>query len=378
MRKIAGVLLVVSVVFGSASAAQANKKPAALKTKNVVLITTDGVRWEDIFRGPDETLMNRELGGIRDAVKVKAEYLRPTAEENRRNWMPFFWEVIAKQGQIYGNQSKGSMARITNTFRFSYPGYNEMFTGRFDPQINTNDFGPNPNVTVFEWLQQMPEFKGKVSAFGAWFAFPNIFNRERSGIFARGQWETPTAPNVKMTAEEARLDELYRTTIRQWSDEIPDSFLQAAVKDHIKRHRPRVLFVGYGETDKWAHLGRYDQHLRSAKLVDQFIAELWAMMQAMPQYRGTTTFIITTDHGRGQLADWKNHNDKVAGAENIWLAVMGPDTPALGERSGAEAITQSQVAATVAALLGKDYHGAMKANGKDVGAPLAEAVGRNR
>ncbi len=345
-----------------------------LKTKNVVVITTDGVRWEDIFRGPDESLMNREIGGIRDATKTKADYLRPTAEERRQNWMPFLWETIAKQGQIYGNQDKGSIARITNTFRFSYPGYNEILTGRFDPQINTNEFGPNPNVTVFEWLHQMPEFKGKVSAFGAWFAFTNIFNRERSGIFARAQWETPTAPGIKMTPEEARLDELFRTTVRQLSYEIPDSFLQAAVKDHIKRHRPRVLFVGYGDTDSWAHLGRIDQYLRSGKLVDQFIGELWTMMQAMPQYRGSTTFIITTDHGRGQAMDWKNHGEKIAGAENIWMAVIGPDTPALGERSGIEPVTQSQVAATVAALLGKDYHGAMKEKG--VGAPLADVVGK--
>lgn len=372
MRKIRSYLVVaalcVSVVVQDAPA------QAKLKTKNVVVITTDGVRWEDIFRGPDESLMNREVGGIRDAVKVKAEYLRTGAEECRKNWLPFFWETIAKHGQLYGNQDKGSAVRITNTFRFSYPGYNEIFTGRFDPQINTNDFGPNPNVTVFEWLNQMPEFKGKVAAFGAWFAFPNIFNRERSQIFARGQWEPPTDGKSKMTADEGRLDELYRTTVRQWSDEVPDSFLHAAVKDHIKRHRPRVLFVGYGETDKWAHLGRFDQHLRSGKLVDQFIAELWMMMQSMPQYRGSTTFIITTDHGRGQGLDWKNHGDKIAGAENIWMAVLGPDTPALGERSAIDAVTQSQVAATVAALLGKDYQGAMKVIHKEVGAPLAEAI----
>ena len=370
MKKLLAVAIVVGGLVSWPAVAQTK-----LKTKNVVVITTDGVRWEDIFRGPDESLMTREIGGVREALlpKLKADYLRPTPEEARRNWLPFFWETIAKQGQIYGNQDKGSVARITNTFRVSYPGYNEILTGRFDPQINTNDFGPNPNVTVFEWLNQMPEFKGKVSAFGAWFAFPNIFHRERSGIFARGQWEPPTDGKSKMTPEEARLDELYKITIRQWSDEIPDSFLQLAVRDHIKRHKPRVLFIGYGETDKWAHLGRIDQHLRSAKLVDQFIAELWAMMQSMPQYKGSTTFIITTDHGRGQLADWKNHGDKIEGAQYIWMAVMGPDTPALGERKNIEPVTQAQVAATVAALLGKDYHGTVK----DVAAPLKEAISKH-
>jgi len=47
------------------------------------------------------------------------------------------------------------------------------------------------------------------------------------------------------------------------------------------------------------------------------------------------------------------------GSENIWIALMGPDTPALGELSNTAAVTQSQIAATVAAFLGKDFHQAM-------------------
>ena len=39
----------------------------------------------------------------------------------------------------------------------------------------------------------------------------------------------------------------------------------------------------------------------------------------------------------------------------MWLAVIGPDTPALGERRNAASVTQSQIAATIAALLGLDY-----------------------
>lgn len=42
------------------------------------------------------------------------------------------------------------------------------------------------------------------------------------------------------------------------------------------------------------------------------------------------------------------------GAENIWVAVMGPDVPALGERTAVE-VTQSQIAATIAALVGEDF-----------------------
>jgi hypothetical protein len=38
----------------------------------------------------------------------------------------------------------------------------------------------------------------------------------------------------------------------------------------------------------------------------------------------------------------------------MWIAVLGPDTPALGVRRDIKA-TQSQTAATVATALGKDF-----------------------
>ena len=34
-----------------------------------------------------------------------------------------------------------------------------------------------------------------------------------------------------------------------------DSFLVHAAVDHIKQKRPRLAFVGFGETDEWAHAG---------------------------------------------------------------------------------------------------------------------------
>jgi hypothetical protein len=41
------------------------------------------------------------------------------------------------------------------------------------------------------------------------------------------------------------------------------------------------------------------------------------------------------------------------------MAFLGPDTVALGEREMAAPVTESQVAATLAALVGEDYHAAV-------------------
>lgn len=104
--------------------------------------------------------------------------------------------------------------------------------------------------------------------------------------------------------------------------------------DYVRSSHPKALFVGYGETDNWAHSGRYDLVLESCRQFDHFVEQLWTTMQAMPEYKDNTTFLITTDHGRGHgLIQWKEHGVDQKGSENIWFGVIGPDTPALGERS---------------------------------------------
>ncbi len=62
------------------------------------------------------------------------------------------------------------MAQVTNGKAFSYPGYNEMSTGFPNDAIDSNEFGPNPNPTVFEWLNKFDEFRGRVAIYGTWNA----------------------------------------------------------------------------------------------------------------------------------------------------------------------------------------------------------------
>ena len=61
-------------------------------------------------------------------------------------------------------------------------------------------------------------------------------------------------------------------------------------------------------------------------------------------------------------------------ADVLWLAGFltppTPDTRPLGERKNIAAVTQSQIAATVAALLGEDYNAAEPRAGK----PIADVL----
>jgi hypothetical protein len=340
-----------------------------LATRNVVLVTADGVRWQDIFRGADPALLNKDDGGVTDVDSLKRDFWRESPEARREAMMPFLWNVIGRQGQIYGNADKGSPAKVSNTMAFSYPGYNELLTGAPDPRIDSNDKFPNPNVTVFEWLNRKPTFHGKVTAVGCWDVFPYIFNVERSGLYVNAGW-VPLEPPV-LSESQAMLNTLIIQAPRMWDDSREDSLTFQVALEHLKRSSPRVFYIGLGDTDEHAHSARYDKYLRALRDTDTNLKLLWEELQSRPQYRGTTTMIVSTDHGRGTAPrGWRDHGAETAGSEAIWIAVFGPDTPALGERTNTAIVTQSQVAATLAALLGEDYCAAFPAAAK----PIADVI----
>jgi hypothetical protein len=163
---------------------------ARLATQNVVLVTTDGLRWQEVFRGAEEALMDRR-GGVRNPEALKKLFLRSTPSERREALLPFFWNVLARQGQLFGNLDQESPVRVSNGLNFSYPGYHEMLAGYVDRSIDSNSKRNNPNRTVLEWLQQKPAFQGKVAAFCTWDVFPYILHVERSGLVMQSSWEPP-------------------------------------------------------------------------------------------------------------------------------------------------------------------------------------------
>lgn len=357
-------------IAGIAGPVQARDATPALHTENVVLIVPDGLRWQEVFTGAEQALLNDTTGGSWMPEKMLLDnFWRDDVAERRALLFPFLWGTVAKQGQVFGNKLAGSSAHVTNPMWFSYPGYNEILTGVGDPRIDSNEYGPNPNTTVFEWLNGQSGLRDRVAVFATWGEFHDIFNEARSHLKVQAG---PTPPKTgRLTPRDELLNELYRTTTHLDYDDPSNALMHVAMRDYVQAKKPRVLFVGYGETDSWAHSGRYDQVLAAAHQFDKFVAELWDTMQAMPQYRGKTTFIITTDHGRGSGPEqWKDHGTEEPGSDDIWIAVMGPDTPALGERRDIPAVTQSQIAATLAALLGKDW----RAVNPNAGAPLPDVI----
>lgn len=325
------------------------------KTENVIVVTLDGFRWQEMFGGADESLMNKDSGGVRDVLGLMKRYWRTSPAVRRQALMPFFWETIAKKGQLFGNPVKKAPVLLTNGLKFSYPGYNEIFCGFGDERITSNDRRDNPNLSVLEFLNNKPAFRGKVEAVCTWDVFPFIFRSRQNGLAVHAGWRPLQGD---LTERGRHLNELMEQMPRYWPDNVYDVFSMEAARMTLEARRPRVLYIGLGETDEWGHGRRYDLYLDAAHNADKFLAELWDKMQKQPQYRDKTSLIVTTDHGRGSTrVDWTDHGKKVTGAEFIWIGVLGPDTPALGERENVET-TQGQIAATIAKLLGEDFNAA--------------------
>lgn len=347
------VTVLVLIVPVTAVAAEPGRK-----TENVIVVTLDGFRWQELFGGADETLIDAKQGGVRDVTRLRERYLRDTASARRETLLPFLWGTVAKQGQVFGNPARKAAARSTNGLKFSYPGYSEIFCGVADPRIDSNAKKDNPNLSVLEFLHGRPAFRGKVEAVCTWDVFPSIFRTRLSGLPVHAGWEPLKGDRLNDRERQANL--YLEQLPRMWPDNAFDVFTMEAARSALERRKPRVLFIGLGETDEWGHGRRYDLYLDAAHKADRFLADIWERVQKDPQYQGKTALIVTTDHGRGSTrVDWTDHGKKVPGAEFIWIAVMGPDTPARGERESVE-VTQSQIAATIAALLGEDFTAASK------------------
>jgi Metalloenzyme superfamily len=314
-------------------------EPVAEPVPHLLLVTLDGLRWQEVFGGADSVA----LRGRADAAELAREWWRPTREERRARLLPFLWGEVARRGQLIGDRESGGGMRVTNGKYFSYPGYSELLTGRADNRIDSNDKIPNPNVTVLEWLAHRPGFRGSVAAAASWDAFPWIINQDRSGI----------PVEVGQDSVIARMAELMP---KLWKETRFDLLTHRSALDRLWAAKPpRVLYVALGETDEWAHDGNYAQYLDAARRNDAMIRELYQAFAGHPAVRGNVTLLVTVDHGRGDGPGWTDHGRDRPEAGWVWMAALGPGVAARGSRSDVRDATLAQVAATAAAALGEDY-----------------------
>lgn len=290
------VLFVVSFAFtassltGTVSAAG----PAGYRTRHVIVAVMDGVRFSETFGDPEH------------------------------KYVPRMWREIMPQGTLYTDfRNEG----ITVTRQ----GHSTIASGTWQMAING---GPRLTMPTFfdYYREESGAAAGKTWAifgkgsysFAPYSSFPTYLDR----------W----APKAKIGIGEGSLDD--------------DRKVLAETLAVMKEYRPALMFVNFGYTDHSAHVKPFEEYTRAVAGVDDIFATLWAAVQSDPDYRDTTTLVLTNDHGRHDDAHggFAQHGDACEGCRHLFLLVAGPDTkkgvvidrPAL----------QIDIAPTVGELLG--------------------------
>jgi hypothetical protein len=339
--------------------------------RNIILVTLDGVRIQELFTGMDPQIAATEAdSGAEDIEVTRKRYWRETARERREALMPFFWKALVPAGMVLGNQALGSPVTVRNPMWFSYPGYSEILTGEPQADVQSNDLVRYPHETVLDYILRKLALKPtEVAQIGGWDGFKMAASQSDGAFFMNGAYDS--VPAGLSTPEMDYLVALRRQVMELWEEGSNDALTFRLALAYLKQHQPRVLWLGLGQSDDWAHARRYDRLLDYLHLADSLLEELWGTLQSMDGYRDRTTLIVTTDHGRGRTPqDWVDHDTGIEGSQDIWIAIIGPDTPARGEVSNHPGVTQSDIAATMLQYLGLDHR---KFN-PDAGPPISGSL----
>ena len=104
-------LLFLFVFSASVSFAQQHK------TENLVIVTLDGMRWQEVFGGGDPVLM-KDKRFTHDSGTVAALFGGEERTERCRKLFPFLWSTVAVRGQLYGDRLSGSEVNNANPYKF--------------------------------------------------------------------------------------------------------------------------------------------------------------------------------------------------------------------------------------------------------------------
>jgi hypothetical protein len=346
----------------------ADSQTASVIGERLVLVTLDGSRIQEMFGGIDVEILRSTLpkGAAVESDPTYRRFHADTPEARRRKLMPFFWDVLmTRHGSIAGNPRQKSAVTLTNAHRFSYPSYSELLTGEVDDEvIKSNDRVHNPRVTLLEALKAHLKLSSlEVAVFASWDVMNEVVEHTPGSLTVNAGYEA-----FDLAWPGAReLSLLQFETPTPWNNVRHDAYTFGLAMTHLRAVKPRVLHLALGETDDWAHDGRYDRTLEAYQRSDNQIRELWTWLQSQPEYRDRTHMLITTDHGRGRTtADWRNHGADVAGAEDVWMAFVSPRFAARGEWRDHPPLFSNQAAATMASWMGLDWNAARPRAGRPI------------
>lgn len=368
MTRIRGRIPVLLALIVLASGLLVAAQQPSTAASRLIVVSLDGVRVQEMFGGLDRDLLQAVIGeqNVEEHALYRT-YWHADAAERRRTLMPFLWgELLTNHGSIVGNPAAGSVMRLGNRHRFSYPGYAELMLGvAHDDEIDSNDNRRYPHETILQFFRRMLVARpAEIALFGSWSSFQSIPASRDGHVFTNAGYTPYESDDPAIQA----LNAVQHETVPPWNGSRFDAYTWRFGMAHLARHRPLVQWFAFNDTDDWAHQRNYARVIEHLHRLDGWLRELWTWIQAQDDYRGRTALVIVTDHGRGNgPADWNGHGSEIAGAENVWAIFAVPGWQARGEWTNHEPVSQSQIASTLAAIMGLNWRAASPAAGAPLG-----------
>ncbi|HEY0262736.1 MAG TPA: sulfatase-like hydrolase/transferase [Chitinophagales bacterium] len=340
------------------------------KDLKVVVVTYDGCRWQEIFRGADKKFEKR----LRKDDKLDTAFVRKITtgshEEKRKALSPFMWTTVAQNGIILGNSDAGNTLHLANPYLMSYPGYSELYSGYVNLKVNRNSFPENPNLNIFDALKTDSSFANSMVVFSNWDAFPKILNTYRNKIPMFCNYVSNDTINAATNTFGVSKFSTNYPHVSPFSEK--DTTVYHSAKEYIVKKHPKATVISFDETDHFAHYGKLSSYIMAVYQCDQFMQDLWNTLQADSFYKDQTILVMTCDHGRGNAVGggWKHHGKFLPASRNTWFAAIGPNVNAKGESKEVTIHYHNQIAATILQLLGKDYENP----DHKVGKPIKEVI----
>lgn len=102
--------------------------------------------------------------------------------------------------------------------------------------------------------------------------------------------------------------------------------LTALALSAIKQLRPRLLMINYQDPD-YVHWGNRHFYTRAISIIDEGVREIHSAVQADPEYRDRTVFVVVPDCGRDSnrmMAVPFQHHFNSKSSHEIFALVSGP------------------------------------------------------
>ncbi len=304
----------------------------------VVLVVLDGVRGEELFGAPEATPnLHRMLD--RDAIAIGA---------------PGHGAEMVASGPTF----------------ISLPGYMEIFAGKPDPACDSNACDRVPAHTLADDVRE----SSGADDFALVTSWPNIARAAAGDVSA---FVATAGRQLVSRQDELRQDAQLAAMLERGAraraypghgDYRPDAETARIALRVLETRRPRLLFVGLGDADEYAHRGDRPGYMQALRASDGFLGDLAATLSRMGARGRRTTVLVTADHGRAR--SFVDHGARYPESARVWMVARGPDLRSHGLVAAAHRHTLSDVASTVRWLL------RIEGEGNPIGEITGEASAR--